>query len=104
MLRQIYCSFHVHGVKGGTGILISSELNEHIFSKIYQTIVKEIHEKSTAAKSISEETRQIDQKCPESTEKHRLYVWSSSTGQVHHPPHHHHHADQHPLKETGEKK
>jgi hypothetical protein len=37
-------------------------LNEHIFSKIYKTIVKEIHEKSTAAKSISEETRPMDKK------------------------------------------
>ena len=43
-------------------------------------------------------------RCPESLEKHRLYVGSSSAGQVHHPPHHHHHADQHPLKKTGEKK
>jgi hypothetical protein len=41
---------------------------------------------------------------PESLEKYRLYVGSSSAGQVHHPPHHHQHADQHHLKKTGEKK
>jgi hypothetical protein len=33
-------------------------------------------------------------RCPESLEKHRLYVGSSSASQVHHPPHYHHHAEQ----------
>jgi hypothetical protein len=65
MLRQIYCSFHAHEkyeVKGGIGKLISRNKENLIFSKIYRTIVEDIHEKSTAAKSISEETRPMDQK------------------------------------------
>jgi hypothetical protein len=44
------------------------------------------------------------QKRPDQLMKRRLYVGSSSAGQVHHPPHYHHYADQHPLKKTVEKK